>query len=126
VTQGESHNGLTGVTHLPHTCPMPADTVTQLHPPIEHFPSCDRDVYGRAVMHLLSTGAADCITADNVRAWVRGHRASTKCACLDLRLCSVERQLAAARKAFRACLSDENAQRIADLTAKRDQLRAQS
>ncbi len=97
-------------------------TVTPLHQ-IEHYDSCTRDVYGRAVMHLLSTGAADAITAANLRAWVRGYRESEPCGCLPLRLSSVETELMRAKLAWNASMTDANAQRVADLVAKRDALR---
>jgi hypothetical protein len=100
-------------------------TVTPLHQQVEHYPSCDRDVYGRAVMHLLSTGAAECITAVNLRAWVRGYRDDDdgRCGCRAMRVSAVETEIVRAKLAWNACTSDANAQRVADLVAKRDALR---
>jgi hypothetical protein len=97
--------------------------VTHLRPQVEHYDSCQRDVHGRAVMHFLSTGAADDITAANVRAWVRGFRDVEPCGCLTLRLSAVETEIVRAKLAWNACTSDANAQRVADLVAKRDALR---
>jgi hypothetical protein len=60
--------------------------VTHLPLQVDHYDSCDRDVYGRAVMHMLSTGAADDITAANLRSYVRGWRDVAKCDCELARL----------------------------------------
>jgi hypothetical protein len=103
---------------------MTAD-VTQLHPPLVHFDSCDRDVYGRAVMHLLSSGAADDITAQNLRAWVKGWRDVKPCDCLALRIRSLETVVGRYRKAFHAELSEDNAERLAVAEASLARLRAQ-
>lgn len=98
-------------------------TVTPLHPQVTHFESCDRDVYGRAVVWYME-GDPDLITAENIRGFVRGWReAGEPCDCIRSQLRTVLDDLAVARKAFRACLSEENAQRVADLVAKRDRLR---
>lgn len=110
---------------IAHTCPMPTEqtaTVTTLHQ-LEHYDSCDRDVYGRAVMHLLSTRAAECITAVNLRAWVRGYRDDDRCGCRAMRVSAVETEIVRAKLAWNASTTDANAQRVADLVAKRDALR---
>ena len=100
---------------------MTAD-VAHLPVHVEHFPSCDRDVYGRAVMALLP-GRADHITRANLLAWVRGYRSSMPCGCLDLRVSAVETEIVRAKLAWNASTTDANAQRVADLVAKRDALR---
>jgi hypothetical protein len=74
-------------------------------------------------MHLMAAGRAGEITADAVRLEVRKYRDTGPCDCLKLRLWSVEEQLRAARKAWRASTTDGNAQRVTALTARRDLLR---
>ncbi len=93
-----------------------------MKPEIEHYPICDRDVYGRAVLALMD-GAPEDITATNLRAWVRGYRHTAACGCLDLRISSYETRLERARKSFEACMSESNADAVAVLKAELARLR---
>jgi hypothetical protein len=78
---------------------MTAD-VTHLPLQVDHYDSCDRDVYGRAVMHMLSTGAANDITAANLRSYARGWRDVAKCDCIGLRIKAAETAAVTANKRF--------------------------
>ena len=101
---------------------MTAD-VTHLPLQVDHYPSCDRDVYGRAVVHMLSTGAADDITAANLRAYARGWRWTHECGCLGLRIKAAETAAVTANKRFEACLSDANAAAVMAARAELARLR---
>lgn len=91
---------------------MPTDQVTQLHP-FQHYASCDRDHYGRAVMALLDL---DCeITAARVRGWVSRFRETATCGCLKLRIQNVQGELDRARKAWEASTTDVHADRVVEL-----------
>lgn len=86
--------------------------VTHLHPPL-HYDSCQRDVYGRAVMALLDL---DCeITAARVRGWVGRFRETAQCGCLKLRIQNVLGELDRARKQWEASTTDVNAARVTAL-----------
>lgn len=99
---------------------MTAD-VTQLHPPALHYPPCERDVYGRAVMALLDLDVE--ITAARVRGWVARFRETASCDCRGLRVKNLEGQLERAKKAWEVCTSDDNADRVAFLKAQLSALR---
>jgi hypothetical protein len=101
---------------------MPTDQVTNLHPPVVHYPPCDRDHYGRAVMALLDLDVE--ITASRVRGWVWRFRETAECGCLEFRVRGVQADLARARAAFKACLSEANAERVERLTGELSALRA--
>src|SRR5690242_1394103 len=102
---------------------MPTDQVTQLHPPALHYPSCDRDVYGAAVLDMLRRPEEGEITADRLRNWVRGYRETTSCECVALRVKSLEGQLERADKAFKASVTEDNADRVAFLKSELARLR---
>ena len=100
---------------------MTAD-VTHLPLQVDHYPSCDRDVYGRAVLALMDIHA-DAVTARNMRTYVAAWREGASCPCLGFRISTVETDLARAEKRFKACMSEGNAERVAVLKAERDRLR---
>lgn len=101
----------------------------RMNPPkgVEHFPSCTRDAHGRAVLFFIED---EMIARDNIVAYAEGLQNGTvrengfKCPCLDLRLSSVENRLRAAKRAFEAHLTDDNAQRVTNLEFELDQLRS--
>jgi hypothetical protein len=104
---------------------MPTDqtaTVTVIRPPIDHYPPCQRETYGRAVMALMD-GPADQITAANLRAWVRGYRETTSCDCLNMRIRNTKGQLERAQKQWEACMTEDNADRVAFLRGELARLR---
>lgn len=99
---------------------MPTDQVTQLHP-LQHYASCDRETYGRAVMALLDL---DCeITAARVRGWVARFRETASCDCLASRIKTAEDAVRLARAAFKACVSDASADRVERASAELSRLR---
>jgi hypothetical protein len=102
---------------------MPTDqtaTVTAIHPLI-HYAPCERETYGRAVMALLDL---DCeITAARVRGWVARFRETASCDCLKMRTLTVVGQLERADKAFKASMTEDNADRVAFLKAELARLR---
>jgi len=99
---------------------MTAD-VTHLRPQVTHYPPCERETYGRAVMALLDL---DCeITAARVRGWVGRFRETASCDCLSFRIKNTVGQLERARKAWEASTTDDNADRVAFLRAELARLR---
>lgn len=106
---------------------MPTDqtaTVTEIRPPLVHYESCDRDVFGRAVMFYLDRGTpGDQITISSLRHYAEGWRATQPCDCLSLRIKSTVGQLERANKAWEACTSDDNADRVTFLKATLSRLR---
>lgn len=95
-------------------------------PAVEHFESCTRDAYGRAVLFFRPLGS---LHLDELDAYASGlqngtvHETGYKCVCLSLQIASVESQLTTARRVFNKHLTDENAKRVTDLEARRDRLR---
>jgi len=89
---------------------------------LEHFDSCTRDAYGRAVLFFKETGDIRVYFEDLI-AYASGLQNGTvretgfKCQCLSLRLVSAENRLTSANRVFRAHMTDENAQRVKDLEA---------
>jgi hypothetical protein len=71
----------------------------------------------------LLDGPADQITAVNLRAWVRGFRGTTSCDCLRLRVKNTEGQYDRARKAWEACMTEDNADRVTFLRGELARLR---
>jgi hypothetical protein len=66
----------------------------------------------------------DCeITAARVRGWVARFRETASCDCLNFRIKNTVGQLERADKAFKACVSEDNADRVAFLKAELARLR---
>jgi hypothetical protein len=98
-------------------------TVSDLHPPQVHYASCDRDVYGAAVMFFLELNDAAVITAGNLRNFAVGWREIRPCQCLQLRIKAAEDDARLARAAFKACVSEANADRVERASAELSRLR---
>ena len=98
--------------------------VTHLHPQVEHFEPCDRDVYGRAVVWYMQ-GDPDLITAENIRAFVQGWRGSGEpCGCLQSRINAAKDLHRRLKLMFEAQLSDANAAAVVAAKAELDRLRS--
>lgn len=101
---------------------MPADTVTPIRPTLQHLDSCDREVYGRAVLTLMQAGG-DAVTAEAVRDKVAGFRSAVPCSCLAWRIRTVRTDLCRAQKAWEHSTTDAHAQRVEDLKTELTRLR---
>lgn len=89
--------------------------VTQLHPPIIHYARCDRDVYGRAILDFLEEYGTVLIDPSDIQEFVKDWRADHQCSCLDDQILAVQTRLTTARLAFKASLSEANAERVEKL-----------
>jgi TPP-dependent indolepyruvate ferredoxin oxidoreductase alpha subunit len=97
--------------------------VSTLPVQVEHYESCDRDVYGRAVVWYMQ-GDPDLITAENIRAFVKGYRESGEpCTCLGMRINAAVDLHRRLKLMFEAQLSEANAAAVVAAKAELARLR---
>src|SRR6478672_4295115 len=89
------------------------DNVTELRPTLEHYESCDRDVYGRAILSMV--GDLAFVSRSAIIDYVREWRSTQSCDCLKFRIGAAETAAATGKKQFLANLSEENATRLDNL-----------
>jgi hypothetical protein len=100
--------------------------VTPIRPLLVHYPACEAQAIGAVVQQLLADYGSFEISRGSVDQMVALCRESgLPCGCGAARLAAAENSLRLARKAWRAHLSDEHADRVARLEAERDALKAE-